>query len=301
MQHDFGEGLLLTFSLGGEKRKKAVDAVFEYIYFHLDDFYIYINDEDVRCDFLAWLYPSLETIMSRYNSSLSSFFTYLKMSLKFYFYSFKRHMYEKTSYDTVAENEQAYIADRKIDEEANTSEFNVYAASSPVEYSISAEKMAAIKNTTKWSSRKDEIYKRRILLLACKSCFFLNDVFISHIADALQVSINKLEAILDETKKRSNKRLAIYEAFVAKRDFYYIRYHSVKVQLQNIDELHTTRLQRLLRQKNYYYQLWQIFLQKTQSYNCVPSNRILAKQFGISRTTVDNNLADLRKACYASA
>ena len=66
MQADIVETILTDF-LRTDKQKKAIDTLFQYLYFNLGEFGVYCGSEDMRSDFLLWLYPKLDTIIGDYN------------------------------------------------------------------------------------------------------------------------------------------------------------------------------------------------------------------------------------------
>ena len=82
MQKDIVETILTDFSRQ-EKRKKAVDTLFQYLYFNLGEFGIFETSEDMRSDFVLWLYPKLYYLIGSYNPNRSIFSTYLRMSLSY--------------------------------------------------------------------------------------------------------------------------------------------------------------------------------------------------------------------------
>ncbi|MEL3906448.1 MAG: hypothetical protein P1P65_05405 [Treponema sp.] len=289
---------ILTDFVCTEKKKRAVDTLFQYLYFNLGEFGIYYAEEDARSDFLLWLYPKLPGIIGKYNSELSVFFTYLRMSVKFHWQLFERKNRQQASYTDIAEHEQQHTAEYKMEENASVQNYELYAASPLPDYKISPEKEQAIKRTILWESKKKQLYQRRLLLLACKSCFFIDEHFINHLAAALEMPAQDIRAAVDEAKKQAAAKEAAYADLAAKRDFYYMRYKSASVQLCAVDTAHTALYARLKVQQSYNYTLWQRYLKRTQEYQRVPSNRKLAKQFGLSRGTVDNNLAAVKKACY---
>ncbi len=296
MELRFIEKVLEHFFHGGMQKKEAVDSLFEYVYFHLGEFGIRYTDEDTQSDFLTWLYPQLADIIEKYDPERSVFFTYFKMSLKYYLRLFERKRYQKTTYYAVAEEEQ-HQQDEIQEAEKNThAEFEIYAASPEPAYSISPEKKAVMENTITWKGKKEELYKRRIILLACKSCFLIDDTFIAHIAQALDMSEETLAATVNEAKEMAAARKNTYNQLLEKRDFHYIRYRSAVAQLERVDPIHQTLFNRLLTQKKYNYRLWKKYLQKAQEYSYMPSNRSLAKQFGLGRGTVDASLAILKKS-----
>ena len=301
MTQDFIEAVLADFSESTQGQKRAADKVFEYLYFHLHEFNVYYREEDQRSDFLLWLYPQLPRIIGKYNPQLSLFFTYLKMSLKFYHQLFERKRHQRQTYDIAVTGEQKYHFEGKLKEQDASRSYEIYAASPEPEYAIAPEKERAIKNTVAWESKKDDIYKRSLLLLACKSCFFIDGCLQRRLAEVLEIPEKEVAAILCRAKCEAAAKENIYKTLTETRDRYYFRYKCATLQLTAVDETHPALFQKLKTQQSYNYALWQRFLKRAREYSRMPSNRSLAKQLGLSRGTVDTNLAVLKKACYGKA
>ncbi|MGP1594360.1 MAG: hypothetical protein ACTTH8_03840 [Treponema sp.] len=290
MNHNCIETVLHRFSLGGVHKKEAANMLFEYLYFHLNDFGFYDSDEDVRSDFLVWIQPYLETIIERYNPDRALFTTYLRMSLQYHFRIFYKKQYQKASYTAVADAEEHY--------NAILTESSQYAAEPSCEYSVSAETIKMLQPAGGWRDKKNALYKRKLLLLACKSCFFIDDALMQHIADTAGIPLARVQQFVEESKKIAQEKEEHYTKLKQKRDYYYSRYKSAAIQLDAMMYMHPSVVARLEKQKAYNYERWQAFLKKIREYRRCPSNRALAKQFGLSRATIDSNLAVLIKAWY---
>lgn len=297
MQKNVVDNILTDFSHVSEK-KNAVDTLFQYLYFNLTEFGVYYADEDVRSDFLLWLYPKLAAIIDKYDPTLSVFTTYLTMSIKFHWKVFGRKNLQQAAYMTIAHNEQQQIAEYMQEERYSVQCYDLYAASPQPNYHPLIEKGPSIKVSKRKESKKQQLYKRQLLLLACKSCFLIEDPMLEHLAESLELPTETLQSIITQAQKQAETRNTTYTRLAARRDFYYTRYKSAALQLSVIDETHTSVWERLKTQQAYNYTLWQRYLKRTKNYLRAPSNRALAKQFGISHGTVDNNLAAVKKACY---
>ena len=139
---------------------------------------------------------------------------------------------------------------------------------------------------------------RYFLELLCKSCFCIDEYLLQTVAGHLGISVRKVRLLIEEAKELTDKRNGVYNEWVAKRDFYYVRYKSATLQLRKVDEAHASVIKRLKNRQAYSYARWQGYLKRIQEYTRGPSNRVLAQQLGVSRATVNSDLVELKKACY---
>ena len=297
MKEDIVETILADFSRQN-KRKKAVDTLFQYLYFNLGEFGVYCGSEDMRSDFLLWLYPKLEHIIDGYNPDRSIFPTYLRMSLTYSWKLFLRRNREQATYASVAQDDQQRIVKTRQDEQNGTQNYELYAASPSPSYTVLPEKVQSIQETIRWERKRKDIYTRYFLELLCKSCFCINEHLLQTVAVHLGISVRKVRLLIEEAKELTDKRDTVYNEWVAKRDFYYVRYKSVTLQLRKVDEAHGSVIKRLKNRQAYSYARWQGYLKRIQEYKRGPSNRVLARQLGVSRATINSDLVELKKACY---
>ena len=149
-----------------------------------------------------------------------------------------------------------------------------------------------------WEIKRKNIYTRYFLELLCKSCLYINEHLLQTVAGHLGISVRKVRLLIEEAKELTDKRNGVYNEWVAKRDFYYVRYKSATLQLRKVDEAHASVIKRLKNRQAYSYARWQGYLKRIQEYTRGPSNRVLAQQLGVSRATVNSDLVELKKACY---
>ncbi|UTC49693.1 hypothetical protein [Treponema sp. OMZ 855] len=299
MQEDIVETILTDFSRQNTQ-KEAVDRLFQYLYFNLGEFGVYCGSEDMRSDFLLWLYPKLDAIIDGYNPDRSIFPTYLRMSLTYSWKLFLRRNREQATYDSVAQDDQQRIVKTIQDEQDGSQNYELYAASPPPSYTVLPEKAQSIQETIRWERKRKDIYTRYFLELLCKSCFCINDHLLQTVAGHLGLSVRKVRLLIEEAKELTDKRDTVYNEWVTKRDFYYVRYKSATLQLRKVDEAHGSVIKRLKNRQAYSYARWQGYLKRIQEYTRGPSNRVLAKQLGVSRATINNDLVELKKACYGT-
>ena len=130
------------------------------------------------------------------------------------------------------------------------------------------------------------------------SCCYIDEHLLQTVSGHLGIPVGKVRRLIEDTKALTDKRDAVYSEWAAKRDFYYVRYKSATLQLHKVDEAHLSVIKRLKNRQAYCYARWQGYLKRMNQYTRGPSNRVLAKQLGISRTTINKDLAELKKACY---
>ncbi len=297
MQENIVEAILEDFSQQ-DTQKKAVDTLFQYLYFNLGEFGLYCASEDMRSDFLLWLYPKLDDIIAGYNPDRSIFPTYLRMTLTYSWKLFLKRNREQATYDSIAQDDQQRLVKTQQAEQDGVRMYELYAASPPPSYTVSPETAQSIQETIRWERKRKDIYKRYFLELLCKSCFYIDDHLLQTVAGHLGISVGKMRRLIEQTKELTDKRDTVYNEWAAKRDFYYVRYKSATLQLHKVDEAHLSVIKRLKNRQAYCYARWQGYLKRINKYTRGPSNRVLAKQLGVSRTTINKDLAELKKACY---
>lgn len=276
-------------------RKQTIDTVCEYVYFNLAYCGIYCKDEDMRSDFVVWLYPKLADIIAGYKSDRSIFSTYLRMAVSYNWKLFMRRRQERASYSTIAQEEQSNEVKYMHDEQDAHDNYEMYAARSVPAYTVSPKTEKFLHDTIKWKKREEAVYRRYFLELACKSCFCIDEQLMMRVAEYIHIPVDTLRSLIETFKTVSCKRDAQCRILKAKRDFYYLRYKSASIQLEAIDSSHASVIRRLKTQKTYSYTRWQHYLARVEHYNRSPSNRTLAKQLGLSRSTIDNDFATLKK------
>lgn len=290
------ETLLADFAQP-HSQKKAVDSLFEYLYFNLGEYGIYCTNEDMRSDFLLWLYPKLTDIIAGYKPDRSLFSTYMRMTVSYNWKLFLRKNQEKTTFSAIVQDDQSLKVKHSQDEQQALASYEQYAASSIPAYTVALDTQKAIEKTIKWKVRGKDMYRRYFLELLCKSCFCIDEQMLRAVAGHVHMSVDTARAFVESSKVLAGQKETRFHILLAQRDFYYVRYKSAALQLEKIDHTHASVVKRLKKQKAYSYQLWQRSLKRIHEYSCGPSNRALAKQLGISRSTIDSDLETLKNVC----
>ena len=156
MQEAIVEAILEDFSRK-ETQKKAVDTLFQYLYFNLGEFGLYCASEDMRSDFLLWLYPKLDAIIVGYNPDRSIFPTYLRMSLAYSWKLFLKRNREQATYDSIAQDDQQRLIKTRQAEQDGVQMYELYAASPPPSYTVSPETAQSIRETIRWNRNREDI------------------------------------------------------------------------------------------------------------------------------------------------
>ncbi|WP_252830048.1 nucleoside-triphosphatase [Treponema denticola] len=225
------------------RRQKVLMSIFEMIYVNLESFGVYFADEDLRSDFLLKFYYKLPRILENYNSSLSSFYTYLTNHIRFYYLTFKCKTVRHEINDTVLADQEGARWEYLMGEYDLEENFNFYVAESEPEYCNVKTGDLGLKydkNFSKESMHMRELYfsmpckHRRIFLLACKACFFLDDDLIDKIAAEIKMDSWFLCSILHDLKAACFNRYEKINYCVGNRNRYY-----VKAQLFKYLLLHT--------------------------------------------------------------
>ena len=288
------------------RRQKVLMSIFEMIYVNLESFGVYFADEDLRSDFLLKFYYKLPRILENYNSSLSSFYTYLTNHIRFYYLTFKCKTVRHEINDTVLADQEGARWEYLMGEYDLEENFNFYVAESEPEYCNVKTGDLGLKydkNFSKESMHMRELYfsmpckHRRIFLLACKACFFLDDDLIDKIAAEIKMDSWFLCSILHDLKSACFNRYEKINYCVGNRNRYY-----VKAQLFKYLLLHTyntrSQLKKICFSLKHNRHLWD----KTKKINRrqikAPSSTDIGKYINVYKGTIDKNIAKSLKIWY---
>lgn len=286
-------------------KQKMLMNIFEIIYVNLESFGVYFADEDLRSDFLLKFYYRLPKILEKYNPSLSSFYTYLTNNIRFYYLTFKCKSVRLEINDTVLNDQEGSRWEYLMDEYDLNENFNFYVADSKPSYCESKpddtghkEDMPPSKELT-----KRELYfsmpckHRRIFLLACRACFFLDDDLIDKIAAEIKMDPLLLCSIIHDLKEACFKRYEKINYCVGNRNRYYLKVQLFKYLLINT---HNTKKQikNLCFSLKHNHYLWEKTKKLNQRQIKAPSSTDIQKYLNVYKSTIDKNIAKSLKMWY---
>lgn len=296
MTEELLKGLVEQAQTNGDKDSmdKAVSALGAFLYTRLHQYRLEFLDEDSRSDFIVWIYPRFDRFISRFDPEKASFRTYLHWMVKLSYNTFIKERYSKMIRQRILEIEESTRLLSEDTEKTNTDTWCSYSNETKTKY----QKTDLTVSNTPITNKKDEIMARRILLLACKSGYFLDDATISKVAAKTKVDECWLRERLDEIKKHCKARHQKLHDEIEKRNSYYIRSQKCQYEMQKvIRESH--RYTQLQNEYDYCNKQWQNLKEKSAKHIIGPSNRFLSKTLGIKRGTIDSTLAHVRLPRYS--
>lgn len=272
---------------------KAVDIVFEHIYFSPHQFGIRVQSDDMRSDFLVWVHPRLVRILTRYNPERGVLFPYIRSFLSLYWKTFRRKLWSQDAVETTvyAETEQNYITQYKQSLKDTTA---LYACDTAPVYS--GNPVLTPQYPLKTAHQK-KVHDYGLLLLACKSYFLMNDKMITLIAKNTHWSSETIQKFLLQTRRLNNMRFVRSQHLLEQCTQYYIRNKYIQYQL---DREHTdsSRYRTLKKMSDVCKRsLEKKRIQYTQ-HRIVPSNRLLAKIFALPHQRIARYLERTKTEWY---
>lgn len=280
-----------------EECDKLQMELFTFIYFNLEKLGIYIRDEDERNDFLMEFYKTIPKMFATYDPALSRFTTYLITKLKYGIVSFRGKLSKSMLKEEIVTSEEANRICTTIEDLENEGSYNFYACESEVTYKKDTDNKY-INTAFKWPSYFDmPIKHRRIFLLACKSCLFIDDKMIERIAKELNMPVRVLFNIIRILKESCKRRRDSIDALICRRNKYYINKKMYKTLLDANKKANAS----YLKEEKSYFVNTQLFY-KTKQANTrqikSPSSGTIGKYLHLHRGTVDKNISDTFKKWY---
>ncbi|UTC74178.1 nucleoside-triphosphatase [Treponema sp. OMZ 792] len=287
-------------------KQKLLMFIFEMIYVNLESFGVCFKDEDLRSDFLLNFYYKLPKILENYNPSLSSFYTYLTNHIRFYYLTFKCKTVRLEINDTVLADQEEARWEYLMGEYDLNENFNFYVAEpAPAYCDVNLRDLGLKdeKRSSKETAHMRELYfsmpckHRKIFLLACRACFFLDDDLIDKIAAEIKMDSWLLCSILHDLKSACFRRYEKINYCVGNRNRYY-----VKAQLFKYLLLHTyntkTQLKKICFSLQHNRHLWDKTKRLNRRQIKAPSSTDIGKYINLYKGTIDKNIAKSLKMWY---
>lgn len=274
--------------------RKAVSALGAFLYTQLHQFRIEFVDEDNRSDFILWIYPHFKRLITRFDAQKSSFRTYLHLMVKLSYKSFIKDKYSTLMRQRIIEVEETTRILSINAEKRNSEAWCSYSRENDADYL----KLKETDPKNEQNKKDDTVLSRRILLLACKSGYFLTDEAITRVAERTQVDENWLRDRLHEIHLHCKERYKKIHDETEKRNYYYIRAQKCQYEMQKIGQA-SDQYPKLHNEYKYCKRQWKNLKEKSSRHIIGPSNRFLSKTLGIKRGTVDATLAHIRVPRYS--
>lgn len=276
-------GLIARSSDSEDAKERAVSALAEFLYMRFYRFRLNSRDEDLRGDFLVWIYPRLPCIISKYDPGKASLGTYLNWVVRLSFRTFMRNLYSAEARERACETEETT---------------RLLALETETEYEAYDDRPASVSDARRLSEKKREIRSRKLLLLACKSAHVITDEQIERVARLSGYDEAYIRGKIELIRKTGEKGRVRAGRNVERRNGYYIRARKCLIEMRYV-EPGSPRLEALEREYELCRKRWSDLRAGKRTRVRSPSNRFLASTLGISRGTIDSTLAQAMKDGYA--
>lgn len=288
------------------RKQELIMEMFEIVYVNLESFGVYFKDEDLRSDFLLYFYYKIPRILDNYKKNLASFYTYLTNAIRFSALTFRcKNVRNEVNNEIVAKEEDCRWHNILHECDLNN-DFNLYAAEAEPEYGKDMKKNFLF---SKSEISKEELEfrrslyfsmpskHRRIFLLACKACLFLDDELIDKISAEINMDPNLLCSILQDLKTACFKRLEKMNYYGCNRNKYYIKVQLFRYLLYKTNNSQS-QYDMIKRSLNYNYNLMVKTLNLNKRQIKTPSSSDIQKYINIYKGTIDKNIAKTMKIWY---
>ena len=275
-------------------KENAVNAMVEYLYLNLSRYRLALHDEDTRSDYITWLYPKISRIVEQFNPEKAGLRTYLNWVVHLTFKSFCRDLYGKEARQQVYLMEEQTRILSEMADRANSGQWQETLSDTGLSY---PDTLRARNNKNGTSSKKQELTSRKLLLLACKSGYALDDQLIAKIVHKTGMNEDDLRNQLNFVRQRWMLSLDHVRELREKRYGYYLRAQKSLLEMKNVTS-DSTRYAYLEREYAYCIKRVEYLKNQGERLHTAPSNRFLASVLGMCRGTVDATLASVRNHEY---
>ena len=304
-----GEEFVNTYydnKISVSKKQELIMEIFEIIYMNLESFGVYFKDEDLRSDFLLKFYYKIPRVLDTYNHNLASFYTYLTNSIRFSALTFRcKNVRDEINREIIAKEED-FRWHNILHEHDSNDDFNLYAAEAEPDYCKNMERKF-ISSKTKISKEELEFRRalyfnmpskhRKIFLLACKACLFLDDDLIDKISAEIKMEPSLLCSILQDLRTACFKRLEKINYYGCNRNKYYIKVQLFRYLLYKTNNTQD-QYETIKRSLDYNHNLMTKTLKLNKRQIKAPSSTDIQKYINICKGTIDKNIAKTMKIWY---
>lgn len=265
-----------------ETRERAVSALAEFLYTGMPRFRLEHLTEDIRSDFIVWLYPRFTHIIEQFAPERAQFGTYIRSVVRLSYRTFLRNQYASEACQRVYE----------IEAQSGALEAESGSNSDEQEPAYGRQRIRVR------SPKREEIMRRTVLLLACKAGNELGDDDIERAARLSGCTEDYLRSRIDLVRHECREKQDALRCSTEKRNMFYVRSLRCRYEMRYLDPV-SARYRDL--EKEYRYCARRLTEIRRRSQRCIrtPSNRLLAKILGISRGTIDSTLASALHSGYA--
>ncbi|MEL3913024.1 hypothetical protein [Treponema pedis] len=270
-------------------RDELTMKIFTVMYFNLEKLGVIIGDEDKRNDFLLEFYKKIPSTLKCFNPNFSSFKTYLITRLKYAAINFISELRNARIKEEVLKNEEQYRMNIIAEDLENEGYYTFYASENTVPYKKDDMKKNFKEVSLRTVYAGMNIYQRRIFLLTCKACLFLDDNMIKKISKEINMPFRLLFDIVHSFKNECVRCKENIKEINYKRNKYYIKL-KVFENLLKITEKDYQSYAKLTRSYKanvrFFYKAKEISDKQVKG----PSNAAIGRRLNLGRGTVDKNI-----------
>lgn len=276
----------------------AVSGLAEYLYTRFYRFRLNCRDEDLRGDYLVWLYPRLSCIIAKYDPDKASLGTYLNWVIRLSFRTFMRNRYSEEARERACETEETTHLLGVEAELENDGYDECLVSETAGTYDRKASRIEAQRIEARGlSAKKKEIRSRKLLLLACKAGHYIDDGQIEKIARLSGYDEAYLREKIECIRAAGEKGRVRARRTIERQNGYYIRARKCLIELKYV-ERDSPRREALEKEYRFCRERWEALRSGKRTRVKNPSNRFLAGTLGISRGTIDSTLAQAMQEGY---
>lgn len=268
-----------------EQQNEVISVLAEYLYFNMKKFQLHWISDDLRSDFITWLYPKFANIIKNFNPSRSNFKTYIQMRIRLGYKTFFKERIGKEALQKAYEYEET---NKLLDDGFIESKSTNSVACETVDKVL--QKFMLSYEKKELSLKQKEILSRYILLLTCKSVHILTEEMIEKAILTSGLERTYFLAQLEKVRVQNQYKIDKINMYKEKINTYYTKLRSIEFELKKIDP-YCLRYKELQKKHEYYLQRLAFARKKKKRSKTSPSNREISKTLEICRGTVDSTLA----------
>ena len=281
-------------SAAEDMREKAIQTLGIYLYTGLQRYRLDYLDEDIRSDFIVWMYPRFGKIIDQFDNAKASFNTYISWVVRLSYRTFCRSRYGSEARQKVLEAEETTRLMSIEAENSNTGLWNSCTSETTENYG----KMKTLSAKPPLSKKKKELHARRIFLLACKAGNFLDESAAAKIADYTGYDEEYVRSKLEYIRSKCSAKREQMQAIREKQNSCYIRAQKCLLEMKFLEK-GSSRYESLDKEYRYCIKRLESLRARASRQIRAPSNRFLASALGISRGTIDSTLASAKQHEYS--
>lgn len=255
----------------------AITQVLQFIFLNKPYFALTALSEDDFSEFLLFIYPSVEKSFTCYSRTKASYLTYLQNIIRFSLKSwFRIEKERKYSHKCIINNEYELLI--KYDDIIQ--EQDDFAAEDTPCYNII-------------DKHKDYPIKEIILVLAMKSCYYLEENHIQKLSELTGIDIDTLWSWKEELDSTLDKKVSEMNKLVNSRNKTFFQKKVVESQLSNIDS-ETSFYNLKEKSLQYHTRVWNSKNNSNYTRSISPTNNNIARTLNIPIRRINSLISKIK-------